>query len=112
MSDPFERDLRRLMAETALAPADDAFVHRVSVEIARRRRRLGIWRAVIAATLFVTALTAAPSLAAGVESAARLAGHVAMPVFAALATPAGWTMSGLMAIWLVIRTSGVPAGRP
>ena len=111
MTDDFDRDLRRLMAETEHAPADDAFVERVSGEVNRRRRLHATWRGLVAMGLLLTSLTAAPYFTAGMESVALLSGRVTIPVSAALATPSGWAVSGLAAIWLLIRTTFVAGGR-
>lgn len=111
MTDDFERDLRRLMADTAPATSDDAFVERVSGEVHRRRRLHATWRGLVAMGLFLTALTAAPYFTEAMESVALVSGLVTIPVSAALATPSGWAVSGLAAIWLLIRTTFVASGR-
>lgn len=111
MTDDFDRDLRRLMAETAHAPSDDAFVERVSDEVNRRRRLHATWRGLVGIGLFLTALTAAPYFTEGMDSVALVSGRVTVPVSAALATPSGWAISGLVAIWLLLRTAFVAGGR-
>jgi hypothetical protein len=45
------------------------------------------------------------------DSVALVSGRVTIPVSAALATPSGWAVSGLVAIWLLLRTTLVAGGR-
>ena len=106
MSDDVERQLRRLMAETAHAPADDAFVERVSDEVARRRWRRAAGRSLVALALFLTALAAAPYLMDSAGRVVRVSERLTIPLTVALTTPTGWVVSGLVAIWTLLGAAG------
>lgn len=110
MSDDVERQLRRLMAETVQAPADDGFVRRVSEDVARRRWRQAAWRSLVALALFLTALAAAPHLMESAGRVVRVSDRLTIPLTLALTTPMGWAVSGLIALWILLRAGG-SAGR-
>jgi hypothetical protein len=98
------------MAETAQAPADDGFVERVSDEVARHRWRQAAWRSLVALALFLTALAAAPYLMDSAGRVVRVSERLTIPLTVALTTPTGWAVSGLVAVWILLR-AGVSAGR-
>jgi hypothetical protein len=106
VSDDFERQLRRQLAETSHAASDVAFVARVSDRIRQRRRLHVVGRAGVVMALLLTAFVAAPYLLDIAEVLARLPSRVRMPV-AVLTTSAGWAVSALAAAFVLIRVTGV-----
>ena len=107
MSDELDPGLRRLFAETAEHPADDAFVAAVTARTARERR-LGLNLGHLAAGS-LSALTLAAA-AAGVGLAAQLGSQVIMPLLSAspmgVATGLGLAVAGLICVRLLAPLAG------
>jgi hypothetical protein len=103
MSDEFDPGLRRLFAETAEAPADEAFVAAVTKRTSRERRFMMVARPLAAGLVLAMILAV---LATGLGLALRLSQGAIMALVTS--SPLGW-IAGLALAFaglVVVRTVG------